>query len=70
MATHFKLIYIAVIIFCLIKLPLSKEIQTKLIMASNYIGYIVILWPVFLGIIYLLRRNHIPHGKEDKRQQH
>ncbi len=64
----YKLIFISVFIFCIIKLPLSKEIQTKLIMASNYMGYIVVLWPVFLGIIYLLRRNHIPPGKEDKRQ--
>lgn len=63
--SKFKLIYIAVIIFCIIKLPLSKEIQTKLIMASNYIGYIVLLWPVFLGIIYLLRRNHIKKIKDN-----
>jgi len=48
---------LAAIIFFIVKMPSSREFQEKLFTATNYVGYMLILWPVFLIIVYVLRKK-------------
>lgn len=50
---------ITCLIFVIIKMPVSREVQDKLFLASNYIGYILIIWPLFLIMIYLFRKKQV-----------
>lgn len=53
-------IYIlALIIFLVVKMPFSQEFQEKLFSGSNYVGYVLIVWPLFLGIVHLLRKKQV-----------
>ncbi|UZN00759.1 hypothetical protein OL548_15660 [Lysinibacillus sp. MHQ-1] len=38
-------------------MPFSREFQEKLFTASNYIGYMLIIWPIFLSMIYIVRKK-------------
>lgn len=48
---------LAAIIFFIVKMPSSRDFQEKLFTATNYVGYMLILWPVFLIIVYVLRKK-------------
>ncbi|MGE7624145.1 GerAB/ArcD/ProY family transporter [Viridibacillus sp. NPDC096237] len=53
-------IYIlALIIFLVVKMPFSQEFQEKLFSGSNYVGYVLIVWPLFLAIVHLLRKKQV-----------
>lgn len=52
----YLLYVIVIIVFCLIIIP-SRDLQEKLFLVSNYTGYLVIIWPVSLSLIYLLRKE-------------
>ena len=41
------------------KMPFSREFQEKLFMASNYVGYVLVIWPVFLILIYVIRKKQV-----------
>lgn len=56
---NYYLYMITCLIFVIIKMPVSREVQDKLFMASNYIGYILIIWPLFLIMIYLFRKKQV-----------
>lgn len=48
---------LAIIIFFVVKMPLSRNFQDKLFTASNYVGYMFIIWPLLLVILYVLRKK-------------
>ncbi|AHN21346.1 MULTISPECIES: GerAB/ArcD/ProY family transporter [Lysinibacillus] len=51
-------LYILVaIIFFVVKMPSSREFQDKLFTSANYVGYMLILWPVLLMMVYVLRKK-------------
>lgn len=50
---------IAAIIFVIVKMPFSREFQEKLFAASNYIGYMLIIWPIFLMLVYAVRKKKV-----------
>ncbi|MGE7770799.1 GerAB/ArcD/ProY family transporter [Viridibacillus arvi] len=53
-------IYIlALIVFLIIKMPFSQEFQEKLFLGSNYVGYVILVWPIFLAIVHLLRKKKV-----------
>jgi len=56
---NYQLYIIAFIIFIIIKMPFSREFQEKLFMASNYMGYLLVIWPVFLILIYIIRKKQV-----------
>ncbi|MGD2196444.1 GerAB/ArcD/ProY family transporter [Lysinibacillus sphaericus] len=55
----FPLYVIAAIIFFIIRMPFSREFQEKLFTASNNIGYMLIIWPIFLSMIYVVRKKKV-----------
>ncbi len=55
----YQLYIIALIIFFIVKMPFSREFQEKLFMASNYVGYVLVSWPVFLILIYVIRKKQV-----------
>ncbi len=55
----YPLYMIAAIIFLIIRMPFSREFQEKLFTASNYIGYMLIIWPIFLSMIYVVRKKKV-----------
>jgi len=55
----YQLYVIAAIIFLIIRMPFSREFQEKLFTASNYIGYMLIIWPIFLSMIYIVRKKKV-----------
>lgn len=48
---------LAIIIFFVVKMPFSRNFQDKLFIGSNYVAYMMIIWPIFLSIVYLLRKR-------------
>ncbi|QDQ02159.1 GerAB/ArcD/ProY family transporter [Lysinibacillus fusiformis] len=48
---------LAIIIFFVVKMPFSRNFQDKLFIGSNYVAYMMIIWPIFLSIVYLLRKK-------------
>lgn len=48
---------LAAIIFFIVKMPSSRDFQEKLFTATYYVGYMLILWPVFLIIVYVIRKK-------------
>ncbi|WP_155590670.1 GerAB/ArcD/ProY family transporter [Lysinibacillus cavernae] len=56
---NYPLYVITIIIFVIIRMPFSREFQEKLFLASNYVGYLIVIWPVFLIIIYTLRKKQV-----------
>ena len=55
---HLSLI-IPILVFCLADMPFSQEFQKNFFTGSYYVGYIIIIWPIFLGIVYLLRKKKV-----------
>lgn len=49
---------IATIIFIFVILP-SYEIKEKIFETSFYAAYVLIVWPIFLSIVYLLRKKQM-----------
>lgn len=56
---NYQLFLLAAIIFLIVRMPFSREFQEKLFTASNYIGYMLIIWPIFLGMIYVVRKKKV-----------
>ncbi|MFA1736637.1 GerAB/ArcD/ProY family transporter [Lysinibacillus fusiformis] len=56
---NYKLFLLAVIIFLIVRMPFSREFQEKLFITSNYIGYMLIIWPFFLSMIYVVRKKKV-----------
>ncbi|MFJ7735299.1 GerAB/ArcD/ProY family transporter [Lysinibacillus sp. NPDC097287] len=53
-------IYIlATIIFLIAILQLPNVFQQKLFTGNNYLAYVLIIWPLFLNIVYLLRKKQV-----------
>ncbi|EON72778.1 GerAB/ArcD/ProY family transporter [Lysinibacillus sphaericus] len=48
---------LAIVIFFVVKMPFSRDFQDQLFTGSNYVAYMLIIWPVFLSIVYLLRKK-------------
>lgn len=46
-------------IFLIIKLPLARDFHEKLFKVNDYLVYVIIIWPIFLSIIYLLRKKQV-----------
>lgn len=50
---------LAILIFIIAILPLPRELQQKLFTGNNYLAYVLIIWPLFLNILYLLRKKQV-----------
>lgn len=50
---------ITMLIILLIMLPISIEFKERLFKFSNYVVYVLIIWPMFLSIIHLLRKKQV-----------
>lgn len=50
---------IALLIFIIVVMPVSTETQDKIFVIGNYVGYIVLVWPMFLCIVYLFRKKQV-----------
>ncbi len=48
---------IILIIFGLIVMPVSTETQEKLFKLSNYAGYFLLVWPLFLCVIHFFKKR-------------
>ena len=58
-ATKLSVVYHRLYHFYYYKMPFSREFQEKLFMASNYVGYVLVIWPVFLILIYVIRKKQV-----------
>ncbi len=57
---HKYLLFImGIVIFCIIEVPISRNIQEKLFRINDYLVYVLIIWPTFLCILYLLRKKKV-----------
>ena len=50
---------LATIIFIIAVIPLPREYQQKIFTGNNYLAYVLIIWPLFLNIFYLLRKKKV-----------
>ncbi|UED81850.1 spore germination protein [Lysinibacillus sp. CD3-6] len=48
---------LAIIIFFVVKMPFSRDFQEKLFIGASYVGYMLILWPILLIMIYAFRKK-------------
>lgn len=55
----YYLYILTIIIFLVIKLPFSREFHEKLFRVNDYLVYVIIIWPIFLCILYLLRKKQV-----------
>ena len=55
----YYLYILTIIIFLVVQMPFSQEFQKKLFIGNNYIAYVLVLWPSFLSIVYLLRKKQV-----------
>ncbi len=55
----YYLIILTMAIFFIVNIPISQEFQKKLYLGSNYIGYAIIVSPIFLSLVYLIRRKKV-----------
>ncbi len=46
-----------IIIFCIIKLPFKRGMQEQIFGITDLLSYTIVIWPVFLCLIYLLRKG-------------
>lgn len=46
-------------IFLVIKLPIARDFHEKLFKVNDYLVYVLVVWPIFLSIIYLLRKKQV-----------
>lgn len=58
---HKKLyIYIlAIIIFLVVMIPFPREYQERIFKGNSYLAYILVVWPIFLSIIYLIQKKQV-----------
>ncbi|MEG0259067.1 MAG: GerAB/ArcD/ProY family transporter [Lysinibacillus sp.] len=55
----YYLYLLAFFIFLVVKMPFSQEFQKKLFIGNNYVGYVLVIWPIFLSLVYLLRKKQV-----------
>ncbi|MEO4052849.1 GerAB/ArcD/ProY family transporter [Solibacillus sp. CAU 1738] len=55
----YYLYILAIVIFLVIKLPFTRDFHEKLYKVNDYLVYVLIVWPIFLCIIYLLRKKQV-----------
>lgn len=53
------LFMIGIVIFAIIELPIPREIHEKIFRVNDYLVYVIIIWPIFLCILYLLRKKKV-----------
>ncbi|WP_102692719.1 GerAB/ArcD/ProY family transporter [Rummeliibacillus pycnus] len=53
------LYFLVIAIFLLVKMPFDQATQEKIFLVSNYGGYMLIVWPIFLGFLYFLRKKQV-----------
>ncbi|WP_397537456.1 GerAB/ArcD/ProY family transporter [Rummeliibacillus pycnus] len=56
---NYYLYFLVFVIFLLVKLPFDQATQKKIFLVSDYGGYILIIWPIFLGFLYFLRQKQV-----------
>ena len=48
-----------IVIFLIIELPIPRELHEKIFRVNDYLVYVLIIWPIFLCILYLLRKKKV-----------
>lgn len=56
----YYLYILTIIVFLAVKMPFSQEFQKKLFLATNYVAYVIVIWPIFLSIVHLFRKKKVP----------
>ncbi|MFJ8261598.1 GerAB/ArcD/ProY family transporter [Rummeliibacillus sp. NPDC094406] len=56
---NYYLYILAFVIFLLVKIPFDQATQKKIFLVSNYGEYILIIWPIFLGLLYFFRKKQV-----------
>ncbi len=46
-----------IIIFCIIKIPFKRGLQEQIFSITDVLTYTIVIWPVFLCLIYFLRKG-------------
>ena len=55
----YYLYFLTIIIFLVVQMPFSQEFQKKLFIGNSYVAYVLVIWPIFLSIVYLLRKKQV-----------
>ncbi|MFY0518450.1 GerAB/ArcD/ProY family transporter [Lysinibacillus sp. UGB7] len=55
----YYLVILSIIIFFIVNMPFSQEFQKKLFLGSNYAGYAIIVSPIFLSLVYVIRKKKV-----------
>ncbi|KAB0442142.1 GerAB/ArcD/ProY family transporter [Lysinibacillus fusiformis] len=61
----YYLIILTMATFFIVNMPVSQEFQKKLYLGSSYIGYMIIVSPIFLSLVYLIRKKKVQQCTEN-----
>ena len=50
---------ITIVIFAVVVMPIPLESQKKLFEGSYYVGYLLLVWPIFLSVVHILRKKQV-----------